>query len=146
MDVENKEAAPSTAPATEDYNGKIKILLVDDHKIMREGIRTLIDAEDDMTIIGEASDGKEAVEMAQKNHPDVIIMDVNMQEMNGIEATKKILSTDNTQPIVIGLSVHNNDDVKRSMKKAGAVAYLPKTEAFEFLCATIRSEIRAKEM
>lgn len=136
---EVKSELLSEIPSAEKQSGKIKVLLVDDHKMMRKGIRELIESENDFTVIGEASDGKQAVELAQETLPNVIIMDVNMPDMNGIEATKQILS-DNAQATVIGLSVHDNEDVERAMKKAGATVYLTKNEVFETLCATIRNE------
>lgn len=142
--AEKQQTEPAYSPTAEEQNRKIKVLLVDDHQIMREGIRNLIEAEDDMMVVAEASGGNEAVELAEETSPDVIIMDINMPGMNGIEATKKILS-DNTQPIVIGLSVHNSEDVKESVKNVGASVYLSKTEAFELLCATIRCEMKTKE-
>jgi DNA-binding NarL/FixJ family response regulator len=72
----------------------IKILLVDDHPILREGLRGLLEREKDMEVAGEAGTGNEAVQLAARLHPDVIIMDINMPDMNGIEATRRILAED----------------------------------------------------
>lgn len=139
--LENTKAAVDFRKPFESTSGeKIKVLLVDDHKMMRRGIRRLIEEEEDMIVIGEASDGAEAVELVLETSPDVILMDINMPGMNGIETTKKIL-TENPYPIVIGLSVHEREDVEKAIKNAGATAYLSKNEAFEILCATIRSEV-----
>ncbi|HEX6983223.1 MAG TPA: GAF domain-containing protein [Balneolaceae bacterium] len=118
---------------------KIKVLLADDHQIMREGLRKIINEEKDLTVTGEASNGKEAIEMAIETHPDVIVMDVNMPEMNGIQATQKI-KAELPDIQIIALSFHDSEDVAREMRDVGASAYLTKSDAFETLCATIRSE------
>lgn len=136
--VKNKKES-AIPPAEEKQNTKIKVLLADDHKMMRKGIRNLIEEESDMVVVAEAADGNEAVNLANETSPDVVIMDVDMPVMNGIEATRKILS-DEIQTKVIGLSLHDREDVERAMKNAGASVYLLKNEAFETLCATIRSE------
>ncbi|MDZ7680463.1 MAG: response regulator [Fodinibius sp.] len=130
------------SPTSELTKEKIRVLLVDDHKMMREGLSKIVDAEEDMKVIGEASDGKEAVELARETNPDVIIMDVNLPKMNGIEATKKIKSILPAARI-IGISVHDSVDVIQDMRNAGATAYLKKDEAYETLCETIRAEISA---
>lgn len=98
--------------------------------------------EEDMTVAGEAADGREAVQLARKHQPDVIIMDVNMPELNGIEATRMVVA-DNPGTRVIGLSFHEEQKVAKSMHQAGAAAYLTKSDVFETLCATIRSEAQA---
>lgn len=137
-EVKNKKE-PGIPPAEEKQNAKIKVLLADDHKMMRKGIRNLIEEESDMVVVAEAADGNEAVNLAHETSPDVVIMDVDMPVMNGIEATRKILSAE-IQAKIIGLSLHDREDVERAMKNAGASVYLLKNEAFETLCATIRSE------
>lgn len=130
---------PSGLPEQTGSDLKIKVLLVDDHQMMREGLQRIIEEEDDLTVIGEASDGEEAVKLAQEAYPDVIIMDVNMPGMNGIEATREI--TSNTPQVrIIGLSLQEEKNVAEAMRSAGASAYLTKSEVFETLCATIRSE------
>src|SRR5699024_9781231 len=98
-----------------------------------------VNEQEDLTVIGEASNGKEAIKLAAETAPDIVVMDVNMPDMNGIEATQKIMSNDPNLRI-IGLSLHNHGNVTESMLQAGASAYLSKNEAFETLCATIRSE------
>lgn len=123
---------------------KIEVLLVDDHEMMRKGLRKLIEEEDDLNIIAEASDGIEAVELAHETSPDVIVMDVNLPGMDGIEATQKIASS--KQDIrIIGLSLYDSQEVARDMKNAGAVSYLTKSDAFESLCATIRNSVQNME-
>lgn len=118
---------------------KINVLLVDDHQLMRKGIRRVIEYHDDIVIIGEAADGKEAIKLAQATRPDIILMDVNMPVMDGIEATRKI-TTELSQICVIGLSMNEEGVIEEDMKSAGASAYIQKSEAFESLIKTIRTE------
>lgn len=121
---------------------KVRILIADDHEIVRKVLITLIEKEDDMKVIAQASNGKEAVRLARNLLPDIILMDVNMPDMDGIEATRE-LSGDSgkTEACIIGLSIHNDEQISLEMKRAGAAAYLTKTEAFETLCTTIRDEM-----
>src|SRR5699024_10156136 len=101
--------------------------------------RKIINEEPDLTVAGEAATGQETVEMAREIHPDVIVMDVNMPEMNGIQGTQKIKS-ELPDIQIIALSFHDNENVAAEMREVGASAYLTKSDAFETLCATIRSE------
>lgn len=118
---------------------KIKVLLADDHKLVRQGLKKIINAENDMTVVAEAADGEEAIKETRKVVPDIILMDVNMPVKNGIEATQEIMK-EMSQVRVVGLSLHDDEKVTKSMREAGASAYLTKNEAFKTLCATIRSE------
>jgi len=117
-------------------SGGLRILLADDHPLMRQAIRTILEGYSDVSIIGEASSGIEASELASLLKPDVVIMDVNMPRMDGIEATKRIKSL---QPrvIVIGLSVTDAGEATEAMKKAGADAVLLKDTATEQLYEAI---------
>lgn len=126
--------------SSSDSEHAIRIMLVDDHDMVRNGLRQMIEEKDGMMVIAEASNGKEAIELAQQTHPDVIIMDVNMPVMDGIEATQKIK---NELPgiEVIGLSLHDSQEVLHNMEKAGSSAYLTKNEAFETLCDTIKAHV-----
>lgn len=131
---------PSEEEIQEELQKKINVLLVDDHDMMRRGLRQMIEREVDLTIMAEASDGEEAVKLARKKTPDVIVMDINMPVMDGIKATQKI-KAEMPGIRIIGLSLHDSKGVIEDMRSAGASAYLTKNEAFETLCATIRSEM-----
>jgi PAS domain S-box-containing protein len=116
---------------------KIRVLLADDHAIMREGLAHLLSAEPDIQIIGEAADGQEAVELAGKLLPDVILMDVSMPKLNGVEATRTIR---NELPDIriIGLSMFDEPEWAQAMLDAGAVNYLSKSGLSNSLIAAIR--------
>lgn len=142
MPIQEKEESGPTSKRRNtrtESSGKIEILLVDDHEMMRRGLRNMIEVQDDLSIVAEASDGEQAVKLAHEISPDIIIMDINMPVMNGIEATKKITSEiEDIQ--IIGLSLYKKEEAANNMLGAGASAFLTKDEAFETLSATIRSE------
>lgn len=103
----------------------IRILLADDHAVVREGLRTILEAQGDMNIVGEASDGREALNKAEVLRPDVIIMDISMPEFNGIDATRMILmSLPSTKVIILSMH-HTTEYVSRAMQ-AGARAFILK--------------------
>ncbi|SHF16643.1 PAS domain S-box-containing protein [Fodinibius roseus] len=116
---------------------EIRVMLVDDHEMVRRGFRLMIEKQEDIVIVAEASNGREAVKLADEKSPDVILMDVNMPVMDGIEATQQIIASGRDTRI-IGLSLHNSQEVIQNMKSAGASDYLTKTDAFETLITTIR--------
>lgn len=115
-----------------------RILLAEDHKIVRDGLRTLIDSEPGMEVIAEAEDGRSAVRLAQELSPDVIIMDIAMPDMNGIDATRVIIH-ENPKVKVIALSMYSDRRFVSGMLEAGASGYLLKDCAFEELVRAIRS-------
>jgi len=121
-------------------NSNIKILVAEDHKIVRDGLRTLIDSEPGMEVIAEAEDGRGAVRLAQELKPDVIIMDIAMPDMNGIDATRVIMH-DNPRLKVIALSMYSDRRFVSGMLEAGASGYLLKDCAFEELVRAIRSVV-----
>lgn len=123
---------------------KIRVMLVDDHEMVRSGLKNIVNAEPDLKVVAEAVDGREAIELVQKTAPDVIVMDVNLPNMDGIETTKKITSM-KTDVRIIGLSLHDQQEIAKNIRNAGATAYLSKDEAFKTLCATIRTEAKAKK-
>lgn len=116
----------------------IKILLAEDHKILRAGIKNLLSEEKDITLIGEADNGIDALQMAMELKPDIVLMDIGMPGLNGIEATKHIFQ--NTESIkVIALSMHTEREFVIGMFKAGAKGYLLKDCTYEELIAAINS-------
>lgn len=116
----------------------IRVLLVDDHRILREGLAGLLQEQPDLDVVGEAEDGVEAIQLTRQLHPDVIVMDVSMPRLGGVEATRRI-KADFPQVRVIGLSMHEKDDLARAMIDAGAAAYLTKGGPSDALVAAIRA-------
>lgn len=115
-----------------------RVMLVDDHKMFRDGLRVLIDAEPDMEVVGEAVDGREAVEMARRLLPDVVVMDISMPGMNGIEAMRHLIR-DRPEVKVIMLSMYSSGPLVQSVIAAGAAGYVLKGSDFSDLAAAIRS-------
>ncbi len=116
----------------------IRIVLADDHAVVRSGLRMLLDARSDMQIVGEAENGLQAVERAKALQPDVILMDVQMPDMNGIEATKRIADVA-PDCAVLALTMHENDHYFFEMLHAGASGYVPKRAAPDDLIHAIQS-------
>jgi len=114
------------------------VLLADDHAIVRQGFRLILDAEDDIEVIGEASSGREAVELAEKLSPDVIVMDVAMPELNGIEATRRITEA-MPRTRILALSMHRDSVYVREILRAGARGYLLKDAIDKDLVSAVRS-------
>ena len=106
----------------------IRVLLADDHGVVRKGLRFLLERQPDMEIVGEAADGREAVRLAEAANPDIVIMDIAMPLLNGIEATAQIVKR-NPDIAVIILSVHSDEDYLLSSLNAGAKGYLLKDSA-----------------
>ena len=112
------------------------VLLVDDHPLLRKGIRSVLEQYETIRIIGEASNGLEAVQYARSLRPDVIVMDINMPHMDGVQATR-LIKQELPTVIIIGLSVNDADSVRQAMLEAGAIAYLNKDQAGEDIYDTI---------
>jgi len=115
-----------------------RVLLADDHQIVREGLRALVDGEHGMQVIGEAGDGREAVALTAKLKPDIVIMDVAMPGLNGIEATHQIV-TERPGSRVLALSMHSRKRFVEQILKAGAAGYLLKDKAFEELATAMET-------
>jgi DNA-binding NarL/FixJ family response regulator len=114
----------------------IRILIADDHKIFREGLRTLLQARGDIQVIGEADNGRTVVSLATQLEPDIVIMDVAMPDLNGIEATRQIMGI-RADAKVLALSMHSDSRFVTRMLQAGAQGYLLKDCAFEELALAI---------
>jgi CheY-like chemotaxis protein/anti-sigma regulatory factor (Ser/Thr protein kinase) len=115
---------------------RIKVLLVDDHPMIREGLRGLLYVHEDLTIVGEACDGEEALSLTDKLRPDCVIMDVNMPRMDGIEATRRLKAAFGGTA-VIGLSVNTSREVEEAMRRAGVDQFLSKEAPVEEIYRTI---------
>lgn len=122
----------------------IKIMVVDEHKILREGLATLIAKQPNMEIVGEATDGREALDLVKKNTPDLILMDVTMPNLNGIEATRQIKSK-NPEIEIIALSLHSDRRFVLGMIGAGASGYLIKQCTFDELVLAINTVMAGKK-
>jgi len=140
MDGAHGSQESSAAPATtaDRARGKIRVLLVDDHAVVRQGLTGILNAEPDIVVIAEAGDGEQAVQQALLHRPDVIIMDVSMPGMNGIDATRKIMA-ELPDTKIVGLSLYVAADRAEAMREAGAVGYVSKGKPSDGLLAAIRA-------
>ncbi len=116
---------------------RVTVLLADDHTIVREGIRRLLELDCGVEVVGEAKEGREAVALAKKLRPDVVLMDIAMPRLNGLEATRQVLKDLPTAKVLI-LSAHNDDAYIENATKCGAVGFLLKQSSAQDLCRAIR--------
>jgi two-component system, NarL family, response regulator NreC len=116
----------------------IKILLADDHAMLRHGLSRSFEQEKDVTIVGQAEDGYSAIELTKQLSPDLVIMDIGMPGLNGIETTRRIIQ-DYPKVKIIGLSMHSSDKYVREMFKAGASGYLLKNCSFDELVEAVKA-------
>ena len=121
----------------------IRIILADDHQIVRQGLRTLLAAEPDMEVVAEADNGRATLRLARELKPQVVIMDITMPDLNGIEATRQILA-ESSEVKIIALSMHSDSLFVLNMLKAGASGYLLKDCALEELVKAIRTVVAQK--
>lgn len=120
---------------------KITVLLADDHTVVRQGLRILLEAEDDMKVVGEAETGLQAVQMSKRLRPDVIVLDVAMPVLNGLEATRQI-TREAPQTKVLILSSYSHDEYVRQLIEEGAIGYLTKQTAANDLLKAIREAVK----
>jgi DNA-binding NarL/FixJ family response regulator len=124
-------------------NKKIRILLADDHSVVREGFRAILDSQPDLRVVAEAGNGKEAVTLSEQLQPDIVVMDVTMPELNGIEATRRICEVA-PRTRVLALSMHRDAVYVREILKAGAKGYLLKASPKADMLGAIRSIARGE--
>jgi CheY-like chemotaxis protein len=133
--------APIPSSSDLDPGRKSRVMLADDHAVVRQGMANLLGDEPDIEIVGEAADGHEAVELAAGLLPDVILMDMSMPKLNGVEATR-IIHNDWQEICIIGLSIFEEVDRAQAMRDAGAVDYLTKSGPAKELIDAIRTSVR----
>ena len=134
---------PDSAAASSQPGVRTNILLVDDHRVLRSGLHLLLDAEHDLHVVGEADDGEAAIELARTLSPEVVVMDIAMPNMTGVDATRHILSH-RPETKVIALSVHAGHKFVDNMLRAGARGYVLKESAPEELVTAIRSVVQGQ--
>jgi DNA-binding NarL/FixJ family response regulator len=117
---------------------KVRVLLADDHKVVRDGLRLLVDGQRDMRVVGEAADGKEALDKARELKPDVVVMDLSMPRLSGLQATER-LRVEQPAVKVVALTVHEDAAYLLQLCKAGAVGYVLKRSAGDDLIQAIRA-------
>ncbi len=122
---------------------KTRILLADDHALVRKGFRLILDSQPDMEVVGEASNGRETLLIAEQLKPDLIVMDVSMPELNGIEATRRVADV-SPRTRVLALSMHKDSVYVREILRAGAKGYLLKDAADDDLLVAVRAVSRGE--
>ena len=121
----------------------IRILLADDHTVVRDGLRALLEKQPDMAVVAEAADGRDSIRLAEEQSPDVVIMDIAMPNLNGIEATRRILAA-NPRTAVLMLSMHQDESYVLRSLKAGARGYLLKDSLRSEVIDAIRAVVRGR--
>lgn len=122
---------------------RIRVLIADDHSIVREGVRMILSGQRDFEVVGEAATGREALNLARQLRPDVVVMDINMPDMNGIQATEKIRQ-EMPSVQVLGLTMHEEENYVFQMLRAGGAGYVLKRAAAEDLVAAVRAAQRGE--
>jgi len=137
--LDTGEKAHRTQVSLPTGKNKIRVMIVDDHSVMCHGLSTMLGLQPDIDVVAEASDGIRAVDLAREFIPDVILMDINLPQMNGLDATR-IIHSELPQIRIIGLSMYDQEEQGAAMKSAGASAYRCKSDNINLLLAAIRGE------
>src|SRR5882672_6164055 len=116
----------------------LRILVVDDHAVVRRGVRSLLESHDGWEVCGEATNGRDAVEQSGRLRPDVVVMDLSLPELNGLDATRQILKEEPGTEVLV-LTMHQSEELARDVLQAGARGYLLKSDADENLIAAVDS-------
>jgi DNA-binding NarL/FixJ family response regulator len=116
----------------------LRIVIVDDHAVVRRGVRALLESKPEWAIVGEATTGREAVDLAKRLQPDIVIMDLSLPELNGLDATRQIVK-DSPRTEVIVLTMHHSEELARNVLQAGARGYVLKSDADQNLIAAVES-------
>jgi len=122
---------------------RITVLLVDDHAVVRQGVRTFLETQADLSVVGEAGSGEEAVELAEQHVPDVVLMDLIMPDMDGVEATRKVKQVSPRSQVVILTSYHEDEHIFPALK-AGALSYVLKDLSAEELAEAVRKAAKGE--
>jgi DNA-binding NarL/FixJ family response regulator len=126
------------------FNRKITLLLADDHVVMRQGLRALLNKDEDFAVVGEAGTGREATEIARAIRPDIILMDIAMPELNGVEAARQIIAADPAAKVLV-LSAYSDDAYVERMIQVGVVGFLEKHTSTEILGKAIREIAKGRK-
>jgi DNA-binding NarL/FixJ family response regulator len=116
----------------------LRILIVDDHAVVRRGVRALLESQPGWEISGEATTGREAVDLARRQQPDIVVMDLSLPELNGLDATRQILK-DSPRSEILVLTMHHSEELARNVLQAGARGYVLKSDADQSLIAAVES-------
>lgn len=114
----------------------LRIVVVDDHAVVRRGVRGLLESHDGWSVVAEASTGREAVEAVRQHHPDIVVMDLSLPDLNGLDATRQIVNEAPHTEVVV-LTMHHSEELAREVLKAGARGYVLKSDADENLIAAV---------
>ena len=116
----------------------LRILIVDDHAVVRRGVRALLESQPGWEVAGEATTGREAIQLAKRLHPDVVVMDLSLPELNGLDAMRQLLKESPRSEVLV-LTMHHSEELARDVLQAGARGYVLKSDADENLVAAIQS-------
>ena len=122
----------------------LRLLLADDHPLIREGLRSSL-ADQGFTVVAEAEDGKTAVDLALEHRPDVVVMDIGMPELDGLEATRRILRARPTARVLV-LTAHDDEDMRQAAKDAGAMGYVVKSASTKEIAEAVRALARGESL